>query len=166
MNKVRTEDAATYGAAVAHDEDEKIIRLAIRILERQLAEVGVSDAAFTDPAAVKTFLRFNLARLEHEEFAVLFLNNQHKLIKYQSMFRGTIDGASVYPREVAKEALTCNAAAVIFAHNHPSGISEPSQADRAITNKLKEALSLFDIRVLDHFIVGETMYSFAEHGLI
>lgn len=97
----------------------------------------------------------------------IFLDNQHRIIQRKELFRGTIDGASVYLREVAKEALQVNAAAMIFAHSHPSGIAEPSQADRHITEKLKQALALFEIRVLDHFIVGrEGIYSFAEHGLI
>jgi DNA repair protein RadC len=94
------------------------------------------------------------------------LDNQHRVIACDELFRGTIDGASVYPREVVKAALQYNAAALIMAHNHPSGISDPSQADRVITEKLKEALALIDVRVLDHFIVGENVYSFAEHGLL
>ena len=97
----------------------------------------------------------------------MFLDNQHRVIQLDELFRGTIDGASVYPREVVKQALHHNAAAVIFAHNHPSGVTEPSQADKQITEKLKKALDLFDIRVLDHFIIGDgEPYSFAEHGLI
>ena len=100
-------------------------------------------------------------------FACLFLDNQHRVIHLDQLFRGTIDGASVYPREVVKKALHHNAAAVIFAHNHPSGISEPSPADKQITEKLKQALALLDIRVLDHFIIADGQpYSFAEHGLI
>ena len=100
-------------------------------------------------------------------FACLYLDNQHRLIEYKELFRGTIDGASVYPREVVKLCLQLNAAAVIFAHNHPSGINEPSQADRQITDKLKQALALVDIRVLDHFIIGDgEPFSFAEHGLM
>jgi len=105
--------------------------------------------------------------LEHEVFVCIFLNNQHIVIKHEEMFRGTIDGASIYPREVAKRCLQLNAAAVLFAHNHPSGRTEPSQADRHITDKLKTALNLFDIRTLDHFIIGKDKpYSFAEHGLL
>jgi DNA repair protein RadC len=105
--------------------------------------------------------------LEHEVFACLFLNNQHCVIVHEVLFRGTIDGASVYPREVAKRALQVNAAAVIFIHNHPSGNLDPSRTDRAITDKLKQALNLFDVRVLDHFIVSKAgTYSFAEHRLI
>ena len=122
--------------------------------------------AMVEPQIAKDFLRLNMQHLEHEEFWVLFLDNQHRLITSESMFRGTIDGASVYPREVAKRCLFYNAAAVIFAHNHPSGLAEPSQADKAITVKLTEALKLLDIRVLDHFIIGDDDYSFAEKGLI
>ena len=97
----------------------------------------------------------------------MFLDNQHHILKYEELFSGTIDGASVYPREVVKKSLQHNAAAVIFAHNHPSGISEPSQADKLITDKLKQALNLMDIRVLDHFIIGDGQpFSFAEHGLL
>ena len=95
------------------------------------------------------------------------MDNQHRVLEFSELFRGTIDGASVYPREVVKTALSKNAAAVIFAHNHPSGLAQPSEADRAITNRLRSALNVVDIRVLDHFIVGaEEIYSFAEHGLL
>lgn len=96
----------------------------------------------------------------------MFLDNRHRVITFEEMFRGTIDGASVYPREVVKAALQHNAAAVIFAHNHPSGVAEPSQADQAITKRLIEALLLVDVRVLDHLVVGEQVVSFAERGLI
>jgi DNA repair protein RadC len=133
------------------------------ILESRLR---TKTTAFTSPDQSKQFVRCKLQQLEHEVFSVLFLDNQNYLIEYTEMFRGTIDSASVYPREVAKAALELNAAAVIFAHNHPSGISVPSSADRNITNKLKSALELFDIRVLDHIIIGDTTYSFAESGLI
>ena len=109
----------------------------------------------------------SLALEEREHFHVLFLDNQHKLLLDARMFSGTIDGASVYPREVVKRALQCNANAVIFAHNHPSGICTPSHADRQITDKLKQGLATIDIRVLDHVIVGHMeTYSFAEHGEI
>lgn len=97
---------------------------------------------------------------------MIFLSHRHQLIEYVELFRGTIDGASVYPREVVKEALARNAAAVIFAHNHPSGIAEPSQADRRITQKLQAALALVDIRTLNHFVVGADVISFAERGLL
>ncbi|EMM5787310.1 DNA repair protein RadC [Pseudomonas aeruginosa] len=122
---------------------------------------------FTSPALVRDYLCTKLAGFEHEVFAALFLDTQHRLIEYVELFRGTIDGASVYPREVVKEALRVNAAAVIFSHNHPSGNPEPSQADKVLTLRLKEALALVEIRTLDHIIVGgKTTASFAERGLL
>ncbi|EOX4941905.1 DNA repair protein RadC [Vibrio alginolyticus] len=121
---------------------------------------------FTSPNATKEFLTYKLGQHEREVFAVLLLDNQHRLIEYNELFFGTIDAATVYPREVVKLALERNAAAVIFAHNHPSGAAEPSQADRRITSRLSDALALIDIRVLDHFVIGETPVSFAERGLI
>jgi len=130
------------------------------------AEIESTDL-MTNPVAVKNFLAVRMANLEYEVFAVMFLTNRHQVIKFDVMFRGTIDGASVYPREVAKAALQYNAAAVVIAHNHPSGITQPSQADELITRKLRDALSMFDIRVLDHVIVGgKNSFSFAEHGLL
>jgi len=121
----------------------------------------------TSPEATRAYLSLQLRHYQHEVFACLFLDNQHHILEFEELFRGTIDSASVYPREVVKKALAHNAAAVIFAHNHPSGISEPSQADKLITDKLKQGLALIDIRVLDHFIIGDGMpYSFAENGLL
>ena len=123
--------------------------------------------SLTSCQAVKNYCRLNLATREHEIFGALFLDSQHRLIEFRELFRGTIDGCSVYVREVAKEALSLNAAAIIFTHNHPSGVCEPSQADIQITKRLQEALTLFDIRVLDHFIVSaEEVVSFAERGLM
>jgi DNA repair protein RadC len=117
--------------------------------------------------ATRDYLALKLGNLEHEVFAVLFLDKRHRLISYQEMFRGTIDGATVHPREVVKEALKQNAAAVILAHPHPSGVSEPSAADESITHRLREALALIDVRVLDHVIVaGGDIFSFAERGLL
>jgi DNA repair protein RadC len=108
-----------------------------------------------------------LRDLPHEVFAAVYLDNRNRVIAFEELFRGTIDGASVYPREVVKQALARNAAAVILTHNHPSGVAEPSQADELITRRLKEALSLVDIKVLDHVIVGdEACESFAERGLL
>ena len=164
MNQINTESAATY--TVSNDNtlsEDQIIRRAMEILESRLR---VKEYSFTNPTDTKKFCRLKLQQLEHEVFSVLFLDNQHNLIQYSEMFRGTIDAASVYPREVVKAALKYNAAAVIFTHNHPSGISEPSMADRNITTKLKSALDLMDIRVLDHIIIGDETYSFAESGLI
>ena len=123
--------------------------------------------ALTSPKLVRDYLTMRLAPRECEFFSVLFLDNRHRLIRCADLFRGTIDGASVHPREVVKEALARNAAAVILAHNHPSGVAEPSHADELITTRLKEALALVDIRVLDHVIVGDGGYvSMAEKGLI
>ena len=125
------------------------------------------DLRATSPESVKQFCQLQIGHLEHEVFGVLFLDNQHQLIKSELMFRGTIDGASVYPREVAKEVLLCNAAAIAIFHHHPSGLTMPSVADRSITTKLIEALKLFDVRILDHIIVShKETYSFAETGLI
>ena len=114
-----------------------------------------------------TILREQLAAREHEVFICIFLDNPHRVIAMDEMFRGTIDGASVHPREVVKCALQYNAAAVILAHNHPSGVPEPSKADISLTRRLTDALALIDVRVLDHFIVGGSeLVSFAERGLI
>lgn len=143
-------------------EEEDVIFEAIQIYNRAFSK----GESLTNPDKAKDCIQLKLAAFEHEVFMCLFLDNQHRLIACEELFRGTIDGASVYPREVVKTALHHNAAALVMAHNHPSGISEPSQADRTITEKLKSALALIDIRVLDHFIVGETVYSFAEHGLL
>ena len=123
--------------------------------------------ALTNPEATRRFLQAQLRGYPHEVFACLFLDNRHRVIEYEALFRGTIDGASVHPREVVKAALGHNAAAVILAHNHPSGISEPSQADLHLTRRLREALGLVDIRVLDHLVIGDgEPVSFAERGLL
>lgn len=125
------------------------------------------DLHATQPELVQAYCRLNLGTLEYEVFGILMLDNQHRLIKFVQIFRGTINQASVWPREVVKEVLMINAAAVIFVHNHPSGVVEPSRADLAITAKLSAALSLFDVRILDHIIVsGEASLSFAEQGLL
>lgn len=126
----------------------------------------VNKDAFCSSEATKDFLRFKLGNYEREVFAVMLLDSQHKLIDYQELFFGTIDATSVYPREVVKTVLKNNAAAVIFAHNHPSGANEASMADKSITQRLKEALALIDVSVLDHIIVGERVTSFAEQGLL
>ncbi len=143
-----------------------LLQATLEIARRHFAEALDHGSVLTSPSSTSDYLMAQLKDYQHEVFACLFLDNQHSVIKFEEMFRGTIDGASVYPREIVKKALSYNAAAVIFAHNHPSGNSEPSQADKQITQKLKQALSLFDIRVLDHFIIGEGSFSFASHGLI
>ena len=134
-----------------------------RYLQATLQNVDV----LTNPIQTRDYLMARLRAHEHEVFACLFLDNRHRIIQFDEMFRGTIDGAHVYPREVVKRALFHNAAAVIFAHNHPSGVAEPSRADQALTRRLQDALALVDIRVLDHIVIGngETV-SFAEAGLL
>ncbi len=144
---------------------DAIIESALKILESRIMYKSDSPS-LTTPHASKTFVKLQLATYEHEVFACLMLDNRNRVIAFRELFRGTIDGASVYPREVVKQVLADNAAAVIFAHNHPSGIAEPSQADIAITERLKKALALIDVRVLDHLIVGEEVTSFAERGLL
>ncbi|KRW65233.1 RadC family protein [Stutzerimonas nitrititolerans] len=142
---------------------DQILEAARRVVELKVQR----GAPFTAPHIVKEYLGAKLAGLEHEVFVVLFLDNQHRLIEYVEMFRGTLDSASVYPREVVKEALRLNAAAAILSHNHPSGHPEPSQADRTLTERLKEALGLVEVRTLDHIIVaGIERVSFAELGLL
>jgi DNA repair protein RadC len=135
--------------------------------ENILRERVVSGEPLTDPAATRRWLITRLSDRPHEIFCVLYLDNRHRVIAFEELFRGTIDGASVHPREVVKQALQHNAAAVIFAHNHPSGVSEPSDADRRLTQRLREALALVDIRTLDHFVIGGVeAVSFAERGLL
>jgi DNA repair protein RadC len=133
----------------------------------QLAEINKSRPAVNAPAQTVQFLRAILGGRDYEVFVVVYVDNRHRVITVEEMFRGTIDGASVHPREVLKVALAVGAAAVIFAHNHPSGVSEPSQADELITRRLRDALALVDIRVLDHIIIGLSgTCSFAERGLL
>jgi DNA repair protein RadC len=143
------------------------IRATLELTDRYLRAGFERGEAITDPAMTRRFLKCKLSRHRREVFACMFLDNQHRLILYEELFFGTIDGASVHPREVVRRALETNAAAVIFAHNHPSGIAEPSQADQRITDRLKSSLLLVDVRVLDHMIVGEgEVMSFAERGLL
>lgn len=143
------------------------LQAVLEMAKRHFKEVLQRGSVLTSPDITRAYLSAQLRGYDYEVFACLFLDNRHRVIQLEELFRGTLDGASVYPREVVKQALHHNAAAVIFAHNHPSGIAEPSPADRLITEKLKQALMLFDIRVLDHFIIGDGQpYSFAEHGLI
>lgn len=144
---------------------EQIIDQAKAILLEALQRPN--SETMSDPTTVRQFLTLSLADKQREIFACLYLDNQHRLIKYEELFKGTIDSASVYPREVVKAALQHNAAAVIFAHNHPSGIATPSQADKDITQRLKQALATVDIRTLDHFVVGhDETVSFAEKGYL
>ncbi|BBV78449.1 DNA repair protein RadC [Klebsiella pneumoniae] len=142
--------------------DQQTIRVALTLLERQLREPG---APFTSSNAVRDWLRLQLASLEREEFTVLFLDNQHRLVAHETLFTGTINHTQVHPREVVKSGLRYNAAAAVLAHNHPSGEAEPSQADRQVTMRIQRALELVDIRLLDHLVVGGMeITSFAERG--
>jgi DNA repair protein RadC len=137
------------------------------IAQRYYEESLPVGEAIRSPADTEAFLLARMRHLGHELFCCLYLDNRHRVLQFNEMFRGTIDGTSVYPREVVKEALQVNAAAVILAHNHPSGVAEPSQADERITQRLKAALELVDIRLLDHLIVGDgTTTSLASRGML
>ncbi len=138
----------------------QVLEKAAEILMQKYSREGSFESAET----VKSYLKLKMGQYEREVFALMLLDNQHRLIRFETLFFGTIDAASVYPREVVKTVLNANAAAVILTHNHPSGVAEPSIADKAITTKLQEALALIDVRVLDHVVVGETSVSFAERG--
>lgn len=140
-----------------------VLEAAAKILDRH---IKVAGAAMESPEAVRMFLRIKLEHREREVFAVMLLDSKHRLIEYRELFFGTIDQAPVYPREVIKAALAANAGACILVHNHPSGNPEPSAADIALTSRLRDALALVDVRVLDHFIVGREIVSLAELGKI
>ena len=142
---------------------DDIIKVALKVLEERM-KYGDEEMQFNSPDDSKNYVKLALGEHESEVFGVLFLNNQHQLISFDKMFFGTIDSASVYPRDIAKRCLEHNASAIILTHNHPSGCSNPSQSDIEITSKIKQAMSLFDIRVLDHLIVGRTVSSLAESG--
>jgi len=141
--------------------------LIISEAKRRLAYALRRGTALNSPALAKEAIQMQLAGEENEAFACLFLDTCHRIIRFETLFCGTINATMVFPRTVIKRILALNAASVIFAHNHPSGMAEPSPADRKITDKLKQALALIDVTVLDHFVVGgEEVYSFAEHGLL
>ena len=156
--------AAIKGLGVAKRAQlEAAVELARRSLHEQLRQ----GALLTSPGAVRDYLRLALAQRPHEVFVCIWLDAQHRVISLEEPFRGTLTQTSVYPREIVKAALATNAAAVIFAHNHPSGAAQPSQADELLTRNLKDALALVEVRVLDHFIVaGNQAISFAERGLL
>ena len=141
---------------------QEILTAADRVIAHRYRRGACMDSALTS----KALFRQKLALREHEVFAVLFLDNRHRVISYEELFSGTIDSASVHPRVVAQRALQQNAAAVIVAHNHPSGKTDPSNADKTITQRLKEALALVDVRLLDHIVVGENCVSLVESGLM
>jgi DNA repair protein RadC len=144
-----------------------ILQAAVEVARRHFRETLRLGPALAAPETTRTFLLAQLRDRPYEVFCCLYLDNRHRLIAFEELFRGTIDRAGVHPREVLRQTLAHNAAAVMFAHNHPSGVLEPSAADELITRRLKEALALIDVRVLDHFIVGDGQcFSFCEHGLI
>ena len=156
--------AAEHGIGAAR---AAIIGALPELARRYYAAALPPGEAIRSPADTEAFLKSRLGHLGHEVFCCLFLDNRHRVLRFEEMFRGTIDGTSVYPREVVKEALSINAAAVILAHNHPSGVAEPSQADERITRRLKAALELVDIRLLDHLVVGAgKATSMASRGLM
>lgn len=163
--KINSESSAAYSAK--RNDDTSIIEQAIKLIQSKLKTPG---EALTSPDLVRKYLVLHMAQLENEHFSMILLDNQHKVIGFENIFQGTIDGSSVYPREVVKTVLEHNAAAVILAHNHPSGNPEPSSADISITKRLQESLALIDVRILDHIIVGGCSQirtvSFAERGLI
>ena len=144
--------------------DDEIIQMALAVLSHKFT---LKRDPLNSPRAVRDYLQLTLAEKEHEVFACVYLDTQHRVIAIEELFRGTLAQTSVYPREVVKRALAHNAAAVILAHNHPSGVAEPSKADEYLTGSLTSALALVDVRVLDHFIIaGAASLSFAERGLI
>ena len=141
----------------------EIVELATSIVAKQFFKREM----IASPKDTIEYLTLRLAHLEHEVFCCMFLDTRHRVLRFETMFQGTINGTAVYAREIVKRALACNAAAVIFAHNHPSGVAEPSQADEALTQRLKEALALVDVRTLDHIVIGGTeAFSFSERGLL
>lgn len=155
--------------APSHDRDTLPGKCGVarELVKRWLDEELQRESVLNSPAAVRDCLKIHFAGREHESFVALFLDAQHRLLAGADLFRGTLTQTSVYPREVVKAALRENAAAVIFAHNHPSGVAEPSKSDEMLTNALKSALALVDVRVLDHFVVaGSETFSFAERGLL
>lgn len=142
------------------------LQAVLEMARRHLLENVQRGDALCSPQETRHYLAAELRAFNHEVFACLFLDNRNRVLSFEKLFYGTIDGASVHPREVVRRAIANNAAAVIFAHNHPSGVAEPSSADRQITQRLKDALALIDVRVLDHMIIGDEVVSFAERGLI
>ena len=155
----------TIDALVDRLEGDRILELAQAVLEGRLRYAPANEPTRC-PEDAKTMARLRLAALPYEVFAVFFLDTRHRLIAYEELFRGTLDGASVHPREVVRQVLRHNAGAVILAHNHPSGQASVSRADQALTRRVKEALALIDVRVLDHIVVGEETVSFAEEGIL
>ena len=164
MSRVVADSRPESLTLIAAQHEDWIIRQAITLLEHRIFKAGPS---LSSPAAVRDYLHLKLVAEPNEIFAIVFLDSQHQVLAYEPLFKGTVDQTSVYPRVVVQRALALNASALILAHQHPSGVTEPSAADRALTDRLKAALGTVDVRVLDHFIVGKgNPYSFAEAGLL
>jgi len=164
MTTAQHETRAEYKVDPCPDDEDAVIARALVILESRIRRAG---EPMSSPKAARDYLRLRYASLQHEEFGVLWLDAQNRLIAHESLFRGTLTQTSVYPREVVKAALARNAGACIVVHNHPSGMAEPSFADKAITETLKTALSLIDCKLIDHLIVAaDDVISFAEKGLL
>jgi DNA repair protein RadC len=171
MKKVKTEDITEADdrftglkpSELSEQEKQAVVTLATKVLAFKFR----AGRALSSPEETRTYLRLKLAGYRNEVFGSLFLDNRHRVIALRELFQGTIDGASVHPRVVVQQALEVNAAAMVFFHNHPSGVAEPSRADEMLTRRLSEALALVDVRVLDHFVVsaGESV-SFAQRGLL
>jgi len=165
MTTAQSCEPPVYAVKHTSSTDEDIVAQALRILSARVRTGPIFDS----PVSIKDYLRLYFAEASQqgrEEFAVLFLDSQHRLIEARTLFRGTLTQTSVYPREVVRESILLNSAAVVLAHNHPSGMAEPSRADEYLTQTLKSSLQLVDVRVLDHFVVGNSVVSFAERGLI
>ena len=159
-------EITSKGSLKAVVNDSTLLRLSLELTKRYLYEDMQRGDALCSPAQTRQYLQLQLQNEQSEVFACLWMDNRNRVIDFERMFNGTIDGASVYPREVARSAIAHNAAAVILVHNHPSGVAEPSHADEQITKRLKDALALIDVRTLDHFVVGDEIVSFAEKGLL
>lgn len=144
-----------------------VLQASLELARRHYQELMACDSALANPTAVRQFLQMRLRDLPYEVFCCVWLDNRHRSIAFDELFRGTLDGAAVHAREVVKTALARNAAGVIVAHNHPSGLAEPSLADEQVTRRLKEALALIDVRLMDHLVIGDGVCeSFAERGLL
>lgn len=161
MKVIRSMAYTRYKLA-SETSEQDVLAAAEGILGERLRRQG----SIGNPTDANDFLRMRLGALSHEEFHILWLDNRHRIIDCQKLFTGTIDGASIYPREVVRAALSVNACAAILAHNHPSGVAEPSAADRAITSELRDALRLIGVRILDHIVVGAECVSMAGRGLM
>jgi DNA repair protein RadC len=167
LRDLASADRAKAIAAGLNERQYATLQAAIELARRHYQQMMTVGGSLAHPRATREFLRMKLRDLPHEVFAVIYLDNRNRVTAFEELFRGTIDGASIHPREVVKQALARNAAAVIFAHNHPSGVAEPSQQDELITRRLKQALALVDVRVVDHIVIGDGVCeSFAERGLL